>query len=66
MGRRVQPRRAAPPLSEPVGELSPEDELRLAFGKAIGFTVAAIVLLVGGGILVILVAAAFFGFLYGP
>jgi hypothetical protein len=65
MDRRPQRPRAAPPLNKPVGELSPEEELRLAFGKAIGFTIAAIVLLVGGGILVILVAAAFFGFLYG-
>lgn len=47
------------------GEPSAEDELWLAFGKAIGFTVAAVFLLVGGGILLILLAAAFFGFVYG-
>lgn len=66
MDRRPQRRGAAPPLTEPGRELSPEEELRLAFGKAIGFTVAAIVLLIGGGILVILLAGAFFGFLFGP
>ena len=46
-------------------ELSPEDELWITFGRAIGFTIAAIMLLVGGGIALILLAAAFFGFLYG-
>jgi hypothetical protein len=50
------------PLDEPS---SAEDELRLAFGKAIGFTAAALILLLGGGILVIVLAAAFFGFLFG-
>ena len=47
------------------GDLSPEDELWIAFGRALGFTIAAIVLLVGGGIVVFLLAAAFFHFLYG-
>ncbi len=50
-----------PSSSEP----SPEDELWLAFGKAIGFTAAAMFLLVGGGILLIALAAAFFNFVYG-
>ena len=44
---------------------SAEEELRLAFGKALGFTAAAVILLLGGGILVIVVAAVFFGFLFG-
>lgn len=42
-----------------------EDELRLAFGRAIGFTLAALLLLVGGGVLLILIAAAFFRFAFG-
>jgi hypothetical protein len=42
-----------------------EDELRLAFGRAIGFTLAALILLLGGGILLILIAAAFFRFAFG-
>jgi hypothetical protein len=42
-----------------------EDELRLAFGRAIGFTLAALLLLLGGGILLILIAAAFFRFAFG-
>jgi hypothetical protein len=46
-------------------ELSPEDELRQAFGRAIGFTLAAIILLVGGGIVVFLIGGIFFGFLFG-
>lgn len=66
MDHRPQRRPAAPPLTKPVSELSPEEELRLAFGRAIGFTVAAIVLLLGGGILVFLLAGAFFQFLFGP
>ena len=44
---------------------SAEDELRLAFGRAIGFTVAAIGLLLGGGVVVILLAAIFFRFMFG-
>ena len=46
------------------GEPSPEDELWHAFGRAVGFTAAAVFLLVGGGILLIVLAAAFFGFIY--
>ncbi len=44
---------------------SPEDELRQAFGRAIGFTVAALGLLLGGGVLLILLAAIFFRFMFG-
>jgi hypothetical protein len=44
---------------------SVEDELRLAFGRAIGFTAAAFCLLLGGGVLLILLAAIFFRFLFG-
>jgi hypothetical protein len=44
---------------------SEEDELHEAFGRVLGFTVAAFVLLVGGGMFLIVVAAVFFGFLYG-
>ncbi len=42
-----------------------EHELRLAFGRAIGFTLAALLLLLGGGILLILIAAAFLRFAFG-
>jgi len=42
-----------------------EEELRLAFGRAIGFTLAAILSLLGGGVLLILIAAAFFRFAFG-
>ena len=42
-----------------------EDELRLAFGRAVGFTLAALFLLLGGGVLLILVAAVFFRFMFG-
>ncbi len=45
--------------------MSAEEALRLAFGRMVGFAVAAFVLLLGGGIATILVAAAFFRFLYG-
>jgi hypothetical protein len=41
------------------------EELRLAFGRAIGFTLAALILLLGGGILLLLIAAAFFRFAFG-
>ncbi len=44
---------------------SPGDELWLAFGRAIGFTVAALGLLLGGGVLLILLAAIFFRFMFG-
>ena len=37
--------------------MSPEDELWLSFGRAIGFTVAALGLLLGGGVLFLLLAA---------
>jgi hypothetical protein len=43
---------------------SAEDEQRLALGRAIGFTVAALGLLLGGGVLLILVAALFFRFMF--
>ena len=52
-------------MRQPPIDRSMEDELQHAFGRVIGFTIAAIVLLVGGGIALILVAALFFGFLYG-
>jgi hypothetical protein len=52
-------------MSETHEPLSDEDELRLAFGRAIGFTVAAIGLLLGGGVVVILLAAIFFRFMFG-
>ncbi len=42
-----------------------EEELRLAFGRAIGFTLAALLLLLGGGILLILIAAVFLRFAFG-
>ena len=51
-------------MTEPA-DLSEEQELWQAFGRAIGFTLAAILLAVGGGILLIVVAAAFFRFMYG-
>jgi hypothetical protein len=62
-----RPQRAEPdaPLSGGHADLSAEDELRLAFGRMLGFTAAAIILVLGGGILVIVLAAIFFGFLYG-
>ncbi len=52
-------------MSEAPEERSAEDELRLAFGRAIGFTVAALLLLLGGGVLVIVLAAVFFRFMFG-
>jgi hypothetical protein len=52
-------------MNPPPDDMSPEDELKQAFGRVIGFTIAAIVLLVGGGIALIVLAAVFFGFLYG-
>jgi hypothetical protein len=42
-----------------------QHELRLAFGRAIGFTLAALLLLLAGGVLVILIAAAFLRFAFG-
>jgi hypothetical protein len=52
-------------MSEATEQGSVEDELRLAFGRAIGFTAAALGLLLGGGVLLILLAAVFFRFLFG-
>jgi hypothetical protein len=52
-------------MSKAGDDRAAEDELRLAFGRAIGFTLAALVLLLGGGILLILIAAAFFRFAFG-
>jgi hypothetical protein len=52
-------------MSENPGPQSPEDELRVAFGRAIGFTVAAFALLLGGAVVVILVAAIFLRFMFG-
>jgi hypothetical protein len=52
-------------MSETPEPLSAEDELRLAFGRAVGFTVAAIGLLLGGGVLLILLAAILFRFMFG-
>jgi hypothetical protein len=52
-------------MSDATDDRAAEDELRLAFGRAIGFTLAALLLLLGGGILLILIAAAFFRFAFG-
>ena len=52
-------------MSDPTDDRADEDELRLAFGRAIGFTLAALLLLLGGGILLILIAAAFLRFAFG-
>jgi hypothetical protein len=52
-------------MSEPHEPPSAEDELRLAFGRAIGFTVAALGLLLGGGVVLILLAAILFRFMFG-
>jgi hypothetical protein len=41
------------------------DELWHAFGRAVGFTVAAFALLLGGGVLLILIASVFFRFIGG-
>jgi hypothetical protein len=57
-----QPSVTATPLPD---EPSAEEELRMAFGRVLGFTIAAIVLVVGGGVLVLVIAAIFFGFLFG-
>ena len=51
-------------MTEPA-DRSEEDELWLAFGRTVGFTLAAILLLLGGGILVIVLAAIFLGFIFG-
>ena len=52
-------------MSDPGDDRAAEHELRLAFGRAIGFTLAALLLMVGGGVLLILIAAAFFRFAFG-
>jgi hypothetical protein len=52
-------------MSEAGEPRSAEDELWVAFGRAIGFTVAALGLLLGGGVLLILLAAIFFRFMFG-
>ena len=52
-------------MSEPRPDPSAEDELRRAFGRAIGFTLAALGLLLGGALLLVLLAAAFFRFVFG-
>ena len=52
-------------MSEVREPRSAEDEMWLAFGRSIGFTVAALGLLLGGGVVVILLAAIFFRFMFG-
>jgi hypothetical protein len=52
-------------MSDASDDRAAEDELRLAFGRAIGFTLAALLLLLGGGILLILIAAVLFRFAFG-
>jgi hypothetical protein len=52
-------------MTQAQDERAAEEELQLAFGRAIGFTLAAIVLLLGGGVLLILVAAIFLRFMFG-
>lgn len=48
--------------SEP---MSPEEELRLAFARMVGWVIAVIILTLGGGIALIVLGAVFFGFLRG-
>jgi hypothetical protein len=52
-------------MSHPPEPPTDADDLRQAFGRAIGFTVAALGLLLGGGVLLILLAAIFFRFMFG-
>jgi hypothetical protein len=52
-------------MSEAHDPRAAEDEMWLSFGRAIGFTVAALGLLLGGGVLLILLAAIFFRFMFG-
>jgi hypothetical protein len=52
-------------MSDAGDDRTAEDELRLAFGRAIGFTLAALLLLLGGGVLLILIAAALMRFAFG-
>ena len=65
MDDRTERPRATAALNPPPDEPSPEEELRIAFGRVLGFTIAAIVLVLGGGVLALVIAAIFFGFLYG-
>jgi hypothetical protein len=52
-------------MTQAPDDRSAEDELQLAFGRAIGFTLAAFFLLLGGGVLLLLAAAIFFRFMFG-
>jgi hypothetical protein len=52
-------------MSDTPDDRAAEDELRQAFGRALGFTLAALILLLGGGVLLILVAAVFLRFMFG-
>jgi hypothetical protein len=52
-------------MSDAQDDRNAADELSTAFGRAIGFTLAALLLLVGGGVLLIVVAAAFLRFAFG-
>jgi hypothetical protein len=52
-------------MSETHEPRSAEDEMWLAFGRALGFTVAALGLLLGGGVALILLAAILFRFMFG-
>ena len=52
-------------MTEPSNDPSGEEALREAFGRVVGFTLAAILLGLGGGILLIVLAAVFFGFIFG-
>ena len=52
-------------MNDPSNDHAAEHELWLAFGRVVGFALAALILLVGGGILLILIAAAFFRFAFG-
>ena len=52
-------------MSNTSDDRAAEEELRVAFGRAIGFTLAALLLLLGGAILLLLIAAAFLRFAFG-
>jgi hypothetical protein len=52
-------------MTDPGDDRAMEDELWRAFGRAIGFTLAALLLLLGGGVLLILIAAALMRFAFG-
>jgi hypothetical protein len=51
-----------PLKTEPI---SPEEELRLAFARMVGWVIAVIILTLGGGIALIVAGAVFFSFLRG-